>query len=403
MLSTQRVAIRAALLAAAVWLPASQAIGQTRREVRFQVTTADGAVRDLPLVPDHNKGITSVRRVTRIVPAGQAYDVLSTHGRPIRSINRGQTRVVALRWNGAAWVGPAAAAATPADAPRASTRPAEATMTPGRRAEILKIEVLLSALRRLEGGYAGKLGQAKQAVTAATAEADKIAALQALAKVKFAHDNCTRAIAQAEARLADLLAGRAVTAAAPSPGGTVLAAPRTPRGMGVIRPVEDSAVLPHRVQVWPLKPAKGLRTYRISMAHAEAGVYGAFHYVAYADTTGDGTPDTLIARSPLACANRRGGWTVWTFQTEAQRVFVGNTWRRDDTTQFSRKRTRFGKRGNWSGLPDEVYVSGFFGKMPTKRHRFWPYLHNIRVQLHEHAPRRHRRGGESEIIIRERP
>ena len=391
------------LLATTACLAASRAIGEVRRQVHFQVTYADGTVRDQSHVPTGEKDITGVTRVTRTLPSGPAYEVLSTHGRPVRSINRGKTRRVDLAWDGNAWVGPAAAALPGADTAKPATKPTDAGMTPGRRAEILKTEALLSALRRLEAKYITRLADGKKAVAAATDDAARIAALETLARAKFAHDNCTRAIAQAEKRLAGLLAGRAMTTVAPSPGGTVGPAARTPTGMGVIRPVEDSAVLPHRTQVWPLKPAKGLRTYRISMAHTEAGIYGAFYYVAYSDTTGDGAPDTLIARSPLARANRAGGWTVWTFQTDSERVFVGNTWPRDDTTQFSRKRKRRGEQANWSGLPDEIYVSGFFGKVPTEKHKFWPYLHNIRVQLHEHKRRRHKRGAESEIIIRERP
>ena len=391
--SIQRYAV-ALVVAASL---SAAAAGQT---VHFAVTYADGEVRNVAGVPADNKGIASVTRVTRLLPRGNTYEVLSTHGRPIRTINGGRTERMALAWNGKAWVGPAAAAAARGIGKPAPPPKGAAPMTGERRAEIMKTEALLATLRKLEGKYARRLADERKAVASAD-DAGKIAALDALAKAKFAHDNCTKAIAQAETRLANLLAGRPVTAPAASlKGGSVTSAVRTPPGVGVIDPVEDSAVMPHRVQVWPLKPGKGLRTCRVSIAHTEAGVCGAFYYVAYSDSTGDGVPDTLIARSPLAQADRPGGWTLWTFRTDAERVFVGNTWPRADTTQYSRKRKTRRRDPNWSGLPDEIYVSGFFGKVPTKKHTFWPYLHNIRVQLHE--PERRKRGGESEIIIRER-
>ena len=391
--SMQRYTI---VLAVAVSVSAATA----GREVYFAVTHADGQVRNLPNVPADKKGITSVARVTRIVPRGTTYEVYSTHGRPVRTIDGVRTERLALAWNGKAWVGPGAAA-RPTGKPADPASPGDVPMTGQRPGEIMKTEALLEALGRLADKYARRLADARKAVAAAD-EAGKVAALESLARAKFAHDNCTKAIAQCQGRLANLLAGRTVTPTTePLQSGTVAPAVQTPPGAGVIRPVEDSAILPHRVQVWPLKPGKGMRTCRVSMAHTEAGVYGAFYYVAYSDSTGNGVPDKLIARSALAQADRAGGWTLWTFQTDAPRVFVGNTWPRADTRQYSRKRKPRTREANWSGLGDEIYVSGFFGAMPTKKHKFWPYLHNIRVQLHEHN--RRKGGGKAESIIRERP
>ncbi len=380
--------------------------------VYFQVSYANGTVRDLSRVPADNEGIGRVTRITRIASTGHGAEILSTHGRPIRSIGTGRTVRVELKWNGKAWVGPKPAPGgekgvrnlfspprpTATDASR-STKKVPDPFFSARRQEIVNTERLLITLRRLAKRYAARQAEATEALKTAADQKAKAAAVEALTKAKIASDNCARTIAQAEKYLADLLAGK-------TPGPPGAAAGRLdqtgqiPRGAGVIRPVEDTGVLPHRVQVWPLAPGKGRRTYRISMAHTEAGICGAFYYVAYADTNADSVPDTLIARSPLAQADRPGGWTVWTFETDAERVFVGNTWPRDDTTHFRRRRPRRGAQRNWSGLPEEIYVSGFFGQVPTKKHAFWPYVHNIRVQLHDRN--RPERRTESRIIIRER-
>lgn len=397
---------RYAVVLIALTATAGAAPGDTgSRVVYFQVSYINGGAKDLSHVPTDNEGILHVTRITRIKGPGRSYEVLSTQGLPVRSINPARTERVDLTWDGKAWVGPkpkpepkTVAVQTPT--PDTTAPPAAAGTPAGRGREIVRTEQLLAALRRLETRYAAALAEATEALKSAGDEQAKASAIKALVKAELVHDNCTKALAEAEKHLADLLAGKVLApTAAGVVSGQLAPAAHTPRGAGVIRPVEDSAVLPHRVQVWPLEAGTGRRTYRISMAHTEAGIYGAFHYVAYADTNGDGTPDKLIARSPLAQADRAGGWTVWTFDTHAKRVFAGNTWKRDDTTQFSRRRQRHDGNKNWSGLGDEIYVSGFFGGMPTKRHKFWPYLHNIRVQLNE--PKRHRRGGKTEIIIRE--
>ena len=373
---------------------------EARAVVYFQVSYANGTVRDLSRVPADEKGIRRVTRITRIAATGHGAEILSTHGRPVRSVNTGRTVRVELKWNGKAWVGPKPAPAATAATPAAKTAPpTAAAMTPARRQEIVNTERLLTALRRLDKRYTAARTEATEALKTATDEKTKAAAVEALTAAKIAGDNCARTLAQAEKYLADLLAGKA-----PAPPGVAAGrldqADETPRAAGVIRPVEDSGVLPHRVQVWPLAAGKGRRTYRVSMAHTEAGICGAFYYIAYADANADGVPDTLVARSPLARADRPGGWTVWTFETGANRVFVGNTWPRDDTTQFRRPHPRRDAKRNGSGLPEELYVSGFFGQVPTKKHGFWPYLHNIRVQLNDKKrPERH---GNSQLIIRKR-
>jgi len=374
----------------------------TDRVVYFQVSYAKGDVKDLSRVPTDDGGILHVTRITRITPPGRSYEVLTTRGRQsVRSVNRGRTLRVDLTWNGKAWVGP-----KPKSAPvRLSTDtpppPAATGMSEARGQEIVRTEQLLAALKRLDTKYASALTEAAKTLASAADEKAKATALEGVVKAKLVHDNCTKAVADAEKHLADLLAGKVLSSTTQSvANGRLARATDAPHGAGVIRPVEDSAVLPHRVQVWPLEAGTGRRTYRISIAHTEAGVYGGFYYVAYADTDGDGRPDKLIARSPLAQADHAGGWTVWTFETDAQRVFAGNTWQREDTTQFSHKRQRHDRDRNWSGLGNEIYVSGFFGAAPTKRHKFWPYLHNIRVQLND-GKRRKEGGRKTGIVIRE--
>jgi hypothetical protein len=172
--------------------------------------------------------------------------------------------------------------------------------------------------------------------------------------------------------------GAAVGAAA-----VATAAPGARAGavLGPSGPITDRRVLPHRLQVWKLPPGRGARTYRVSMAHAEAGELGGFHYVAYADTDGDGRPDKLIARSPLAAADRAGGWTRWSFATEHQAVFVGNTWRRGDAVQYYRRAPRPD-----TGVADtEVFVSGYPWGTPG-HHWTYPYYGNIYVRVGDQNP-----------------
>ena len=86
-----------------------------------------------------------------------------------------------------------------------------------------------------------------------------------------------------------------------------------------------------------------------------------------------------IARSVLARADQPGQWSAWTFTTDQKRVFVGNTWPRAEASHFRRRR-HAGKTRGYS-LPDEIYISGHYGAVPTEQHQFWPYLHNIRIRL----------------------
>lgn len=90
----------------------------------------------------------------------------------------------------------------------------------------------------------------------------------------------------------------------------------------------NRAVSPgHNLQVWKIIPEeKESDEIVLRIAHAEAGEQGGFEMVAFADTTGDGWPDTLLDRSPFFQVREAGSWSAWTFSTPEKVVFVGNTW-----------------------------------------------------------------------------
>jgi hypothetical protein len=168
---------------------------------------------------------------------------------------------------------------------------------------------------------------------------------------------------------------------------------------GIVAPLATPAVCPHRVQIWQTPQAQGQRTVRVSMAHTEAGEAGAFRYVAYADTDGDGNPDKLLAVSPPAVAQKPGEWTDWSFPTEQPRVFVGNAWENADTPVYCAPAREGEGRDNWRTLSTDVWFSGALGPRFGGA-RWGPCLSNIRVHVerpnpdYDVGPR---------VIIREQP
>ena len=120
------------------------------------------------------------------------------------------------------------------------------------------------------------------------------------------------------------------------------------------------------------------------MAHPEAGRFGAFHYVAYADTDGDGAPDRLIGNSPLAVAALPGAWTGWNFQTAAESVFVGNTWPHPRTAVYYCPSAD--APAGWKGVGGDVYVSSVFGGVPSWASPYGPYLSNLQVWVGDQNP-----------------
>ena len=85
----------------------------------------------------------------------------------------------------------------------------------------------------------------------------------------------------------------------------------------------------YNVWVWGIKP--GVKTenkIKVQIMHAVGGERGGFHIVSYADTTGDGKPDTEIARSDFFTSSKPGEWSSFEFTSSEDRLFVGNTWPR---------------------------------------------------------------------------
>lgn len=333
------------------------------RVVYFQVSYRDGSARDLTRVPDTNKGILRVVRMTRIEQGTKSYQILSTGRRPIRTVNAGKSTSVELKWNGKAWVGPKPPASQP-----------DAALIRARKDKIRDLKTVRASLNLLLSKREQAVVQASKNLSALKGKKGEKAAAASLADAIEAFQICKKAISNYDNMLKIVLAApKAPQIQAGKLAGTISIAPSP----------GASDVQSHRVQAWPLPVGKGKRTYSVAMAHAEAGVFGEFRYVAYADTDGDGVPDKLIARSPLAQSQKSGGWTSWTFTTSYERVFVGNTWPRADLTHLRKKRTRKRKNRDECELPDEIFISGYYGAVPTQSHKFWPYLHNIRVRLND--------------------
>ena len=337
--------------------------------VYFQVSFADGRVRNLGAVPRSRSGIIRVVRISHIRQGLHGRRIVSTGRQPIREINLAPARRVELAWNGRAWVAPA-----PKKPSRAATRPGADVD------RIKRIQAAARALSRLLPQYEKAVSDAAERLHAARGGAAEKAAAESLAWARAEFLEAQRILLDYERQLTSGASDKDTAARVAT--GTLSRPDRAPQlvgTLGVGQPVDETGVLAHRTQVWPLPPGNGERSICVSIAHAEAGRFGAFHYVAYADTTGDGRPDKLIARSPLADARTAGGWSTWTFGTAARHVFVGNTWAEGDITHCRRKRR--GTEDGYRGLGPEIYVSGFVGGMPSRRHALWPYVHNIRVRL----------------------
>jgi len=79
--------------------------------------------------------------------------------------------------------------------------------------------------------------------------------------------------------------------------------------------------------VWEVLPSPEEGTaVVVELAHARAGAEGAFRFVVYADTEGDGLPDRLVGESPLLRSDRPDQWSRWEFTAPGGRIFVGSRW-----------------------------------------------------------------------------
>ncbi len=349
----------------AVLLAAAAAAGaaEDARTVFYQVTYTNGRTADLPAVPKTNRGIARVLRVVRAEQGDRGYEILSTGPQPLTLVSRGQTYRTDMRWNGSAWVAPedkpapAEASGRPRPAPDANLPDMLAT-----RGRLLK---LASNLLETEA----KLAAAAKALDANTPPA------AALAEAR--RELCS-AVRDILTTTRGLPGGAAAAPPAEATGKVTPAdaAPARPAAAGIVRPTDRVAALGHRVQVWPVPPGQGARRHvRVSMAHPEAGLTGAFYYVAYADTTGDGRPDTLVARSPLARADRAGQWTQWRFAAAHSRLWAGKAWLRPDAAHYHVEGVRIDD--NWRGPPPRVYVAAHPWAVPTRR--WGPCAGNLRV------------------------
>ncbi len=345
--------------------------------VYYQVTAADGEVRDQFSPPATNVKIVSVVRISRYDSPSRQGTLISTESGLTR-YNAPKLVRVDMRWDGRAWV-----AAAPAEGGKNGQDP-EAAVAKAILAEARRINASLRQARARLASLRVDLQDAEALAAQARASQAETAARRQLEKARTRHRQAEGQVKQLQAALEALI----------GPGGG-LDEPtgRTGRGAldgqglaGIARPIDQTRILPHRVQVWPLARATGRRRVRVSMAHPEAGPGGAFCYVAYADGDGDGKPDTLIGRSRMVSVSQAGAWSWWDLETDAEAVFVGNAWPGANTPVYCRKLTAADREGNWTGLGADVWVSGFFGADPDRK--FWPYLSNIRVQRIDEPSRR---------------
>jgi len=370
----------AALIAACALAAAAADAGES--VVYYQVVYTNGKIRDLAQPPETDRGIRRVVRISRIDGPCPNLAVHSVDAWGIHYVATGRTVRKELRWDGKAWVPPAPPRPP---RPRAPHAPADPTTRPApddetRRKAADKVAAALADERQ-------KLKTAEKAVVraaAALAEAkdtdEQAPAMLLLEKAQEARQQVLARIVRLEALLGAL---RGEPTLDESGTGGAVAPADDDDGEAPDEIVTRRKVLPHRLQVWRVKPARGRRTYHVRMAHAEAGRIGGFHYVAYADTDGDGRPDRLIARSPLAVADRPGGWTRWSFTTDARAVFVGNAWSHCDALQFHARRP--GPPRDTGVADTEVFVSGCPWGVPAHRWTY-PCLSNIHVRVGDQNP-----------------
>lgn len=366
------------ILSAVAVVPAA---GQTAAGVvtYYQVTYDDGDVKDLASIPQTAEGIRRVLRITRVHPSGRGYKVYGTGSTPIAEYNSGRTFRHEMTWDGTSWGVPGERRQQRAAAGSAQTGPKA-----GLRASL---EEEIRTLRETVARMGERLAELDLAVARARRRRELAADDRQREEAQHLLDRLERRRKRASRLVRDHAAALRTLTGPDSrlgePTGQATPLDKAPEGQaGIVKPTDKEVVLPHNVQVWPVERGTGRRRYAVSMAHVEAGPAGGFYYVAYADTDGDGVPDELVAHSPLAVARDPGGWSQWAFETDRERVFVGNAWPGDRTPMFCARPGREEK--NWRGLSTEVYVSGVFGACPTQK--YWPYIGNIRVRAERPHP-----------------
>jgi len=132
----------------------------------------------------------------------------------------------------------------------------------------------------------------------------------------------------------------------------------------------------HVCQLWRIRSSHAVGDrYRVSVKHASAGDDGAFFITAWADTRGDGTPDTRIGISRLYRAASKDAWSSWEFETREKRVFVGNCWDIPPTHYYQTAPYLAG----YGGLSSTMHFTRTPDAPPTSR--TGPRFTNIRVQV----------------------
>jgi hypothetical protein len=369
--------MRNTLIALAGWLaaivPAGFAPAQQKDAgsiVYYQITYADGEVRDRFSPPESDEKVVSVVRIARVdSPLPQRTMVSSEVG--MVSFNQPKVYRNDMKWDGQAW---RIAGDEAGDKPDAQKLMQQALLEEYKRilTETLEIEKGLDKARQVleDARTLQREDLSAAAAEAARRQLDRAEQnVQSLEKRKQELLSAAKAFADLSNRL------QRPTGKLTSPGD----APPANRGWGIGRQLGTRSVRPYRTQLWPLPPGQGLRRYRVSMAHTAAGMLGSFCFLVYADTDEDGRPDQLVGCSPLAIADQAGHWSGWTFQSDAKRLFVGNTWPDPRASVYSGRLPEADRGKSWHGLGGEVWVSGFFGGLPERR--FTPYITNLRVEL----------------------
>jgi len=344
--------------------------------IYYQVTFTDDDLADMREIPQTDKGIRSVLRIATVGRRFGGARGVSTEGKAFTKQGMGRTYRTPLLWNGKAWVGDSLGRTKQLSRVILTT---ELLTTSGAHGPTDHISMLRGSIHELRNrlafwNLASVDIEANMFSAAGTAAAGR--QRWSLAVVHATRRKLRQTIREHERLLADLVKeghgdpvdkgpttrpaeeSVSLTAAVPAKPD-----PRWRSSDGIVTAIEKYAPPPHRVAVWKLARASGRRTYHVAMAHAEAGTFGAFYYVAYADTAGDGLPDTLIARSPLAEGDRPGRWSSWRFTTAERTVFVGHAWPHDDTAIYFDRITP----GNWQGLRGEMYTASILGRIPRSR------------------------------------
>ncbi len=366
-----RYSYKALCLFVLLWAPSLPAQQEQQSQVvYYQVTYSSGDVRDRFSPPETNEGIASVVRIARLDVPIPKHTMVSTE---VGVVVYNQPRVYRndMKWNGKGWV----LAHEPAgDEIDAEKELAKALLSESRR-------ILAEQSRtgqELDEAHASRKdfqtlrketrsAEALQALDRQEAQLDK--RIETLQERMEQLEKASEAFDQQARRLLD-----PIGKVSPPDG---QAPPRA--AWGVAKPLAARKVRPYRMQLWPLPPGRGQRSYRVSIAHTAGGLLGSFCYVVYADTDQDGKPDKMVGASPLVVCDRPGQWSTWTFQDSHPRLFVGNTWPDARASVYAGHISKDSRGRNWHGLGGEVWVSGFFGGVPERT--FSPYITNLRVEL----------------------